>query len=129
MSELYLDASALTKLVIDEPETPSLQDFVRGSSLITCRIAVVEVTKAVARTRPEADPALMLSELHLIELDVELATLAAATGGPELRALDAIHVAAAQLLGPELDTFVTYDQRQSDAARAIGLQVAAPGSA
>ena len=44
---------------------------------------------------------------------------------PALRALDAIHVAAAVDLSP-IDAFVSYDERQSAAARLAGLRTAAP---
>lgn len=127
MSSLYLDASALTKLVLDEPETAALQEAVRGRLLVSSRVSVVEVTKAVARTRPEADPTLILDVLLLVELEADLARSAGTTGGHALRALDAIHIASAQLLGPEVEMFITYDSRQAEAARGVGLQVAAPG--
>ena len=42
------------------------------------------------------------------------------------RTLDAIHLATAIALGPELDAFVTYDDRLADAARAVGLPVVRP---
>jgi predicted nucleic acid-binding protein len=44
-----------------------------------------------------------------------------------LRSLDAIHVLAAVALSP-LDAFVSYDERQSAAARLAGLRTVAPGS-
>jgi uncharacterized protein len=69
----------------------------------------------------------MLTRIAFVELDAELARLAAATGAPELRTLDAIHVASALRLGPELDAFVTYDDRQATTARELGLTVEAPG--
>ncbi len=43
-----------------------------------------------------------------------------------LRSAYAIHLASALALGLELDAFVTYDARQTDAARAAGLEVVAP---
>jgi predicted nucleic acid-binding protein len=86
----------------------------------------VEVTKAVARADPGADLRGALSRLAFVELDADLARLAGATGGPALRALDAIHVASALRLVPEIEAFVTYDDRQSDAARAAGFDVVAP---
>jgi predicted nucleic acid-binding protein len=49
------------------------------------------------------------------------------TGTPSLRALDAIHVASARLVGDELDAFVTYDARQAQVATAEGLRVISPG--
>ena len=111
---------------MEEPETASLQDLVRGRLLASSRVAVVEVTKAVARANPEADPLPVFALLAFVELDADLAHIAGATGGTGLRALDAIHVASALRLGDEVDGFVTYDGRQADAARAVGLQVHAP---
>jgi predicted nucleic acid-binding protein len=64
----------------------------------------------------------------LLELDANVASMAATTGGAGLRALDAIHVATALLVGAELESFITYDTRQSEAARAAGLHVIAPGA-
>jgi len=46
--------------------------------------------------------------------------------GTHLRSLDALHVAAA--LQGDCRAMVSYDLRQSDAARAAGLQVEAPGA-
>ena len=128
MSNVYLDSSALTKLIIDEPESPSLQTALQGRTLMTSRVAVVEVSKAVARSNPIADPTRILSLVTMLELDADVAITAAATGGAGLRALDAIHVATALLVGAELETFITYDTRQSGAARAAGLHVIAPGA-
>ena len=48
-----------------------------------------------------------------------------AVDGP-LRSLDAVHLAAAQVVGQELRAVVTYDRRMADAARDLGLAVAAP---
>lgn len=123
---LYLDASAITKLVVDEPESAALERVVAGKALATSRVAVVEVTKAVARADPGADPWGVLSRLAFVELDADLARLAGATGGPALRALDAVHVASALRLVPEIVAFVTYDDRQAEAARAAGFDVVAP---
>jgi hypothetical protein len=53
----------------------------------------------------------------------------AATLAPagQLRSLDAIHLAAAHLVGSDLSALVTYDRRMADAARAVGLNVETPG--
>lgn len=86
----------------------------------------MEVAKAVARANPSADPQPVFALLAFVELHADLASVAGVTGGAGLRALDAIHVASALRLGGEVDGFVTYDERQADAARAVGLQVYAP---
>ena len=126
MTVLYLDASAITKLVVDEAETAALRMRVRGERLATSRVAVVEVTKAVGRANPTADPQPILNRLAFVELDANLARLAGATGGFGLRALDAIHVASAVRLGQEMNAFVTYDDGQAAAASAVGFAVEAP---
>jgi len=43
-----------------------------------------------------------------------------------LRSLDAIHLATARLLGPELTALVTYDERLAKAAVDAGVAVLAP---
>ena len=62
----------------------------------------------------------------MYELDDAIANVAAALRPPLLRTLDAIHLATALALLPELDAFVTYDDRLAEAARAIGLPVVRP---
>lgn len=66
-----------------------------------------------------------LGGLELVALDDPLLD-AAAELAPPLRSLDAIHLAAALSLGADLGVVVTYDVRMADAARALGLDVAAP---
>ena len=126
MSVLYLDASAITKLVIAEDESDALLDAVRGNSLISSRVVVVEVGKAVARADPTVDPQPMLAHVAFVEFDADLAQIAAGTGSAALRALDAIHVASALRIGGEISSFVTYDERQAAAARSAGLTVTSP---
>lgn len=46
-----------------------------------------------------------------------------------LRSLDAIHLATARLLGPELTALLTYDDRLAKAAADAGIPVLAPRSA
>ncbi len=51
---------------------------------------------------------------------------AAQVGPVSLRTNDAIHLATALAMVPELDAFVTYDDRLADAARTLGLPVVRP---
>ncbi|HZA00249.1 MAG TPA: PIN domain-containing protein, partial [Acidimicrobiales bacterium] len=66
-----------------------------------------------------------LARFHQVSLTRDLLD-AAATLAPEtlLRSLDAIHVASAQLA--DLRALVTYDERMVSAARAAGIETAAP---
>ena len=128
---LYVDSSALVKLVQAEPESAALRRYLRRHrSLVkaTCALARVEVvrtmgpggTQAVALARRQ------LARFHQLDLDRELLDRAAGLpAGVPLRSLDAIHLAAAQTL-PGLQAVVTYDTRMQTAAQALGLPVAAP---
>ena len=52
MTSHYLDSSAIVKLVIDEQGSAELRATIVDASLVTSRIAVVEVCKAIARVDP-----------------------------------------------------------------------------
>ena len=70
----------------------------------------------------------VLARLHEVQLDRDLVERAATVApGVVLRSLDALHLAAAELLGADLRAVVTYDHRMQDGATALGFAVAAPG--
>lgn len=126
---VYLDASAAVKLVVTEPETAPLERFlVDQVTRVSNRVLAVEVIRTVRRRSPESlDQARsMLEVMEFVELDGEVAGRAGALEPAGLRSLDAIHLASALMLAPELDAFITYDARQADAARAAGLHVESP---
>lgn len=127
MSVYYVDSSGIVKLVVAEAGSDELRATLGDATLITSRVAVVEVSKAVMRVDPDVDVRATLEAFAFVELDDELAATAAATGTAALRALDAIHVASALVLGDTLTAFVTYDARQARAAADAGLAVISPG--
>ncbi len=127
----YLDASALVKLAVQEPETPLLeQAVVNYDGLFTSVVGAIELTRALGRTGRSAalDQAdAVLDAMFLAELTPTIRAQAGRLEPTALRTLDAIHIAtAASLSFPDLD-FVTYDDRQVAAARARGLRVTQPG--
>lgn len=128
MTAAYVDASALTKLVLDEPESaPMHRWYVEAERVVCSRIGIVETRRAARRSWH--DPAhldLVLRSVEVVELDAEIARDAAAIGHPALRTLDAVHLATAVFLGTEVDAIVTYDDRLANAARAAGLSVVRP---
>jgi predicted nucleic acid-binding protein len=128
---VYLDASAIVKLVAPEPETQALLEVLaRNESQATSVVGLVEVRRAAARragVQTERVDA-VLTRLAAIALDRAVVGLAGEIGIPALRTLDAIHLASAAMLGDELEAIVTYDRRLAEAATAIGLPTAAPGS-
>ena len=129
MTAAYVDASALVKLVVEESETPAMHRWlVAATRVLTSRVGVIETNRAVARrgTYDTIHRDAVLGDVEVIEVDAAIATAAAAVGPTTLRTLDAIHLASALSILPELDAFVTYDDRLAQAARAIGLPVMRP---
>jgi predicted nucleic acid-binding protein len=66
--------------------------------------------------------------MRLVRIDEPLLDRAGDLEPPQLRSLDAIHLAAALALGPDLGVLLTYDERLREAASAQGLTVASPGA-
>ncbi len=124
----YVDASALVKLVVPEVESAGmLRWYIESESVATSRVGIVEARRAAARrTHDPGRLDVVLRSVETLELDAAIATTAGSIAPPALRALDAIHLASAALLMPELDAFVTYDDRLAEAARALGLPVIRP---
>lgn len=127
MGAVFLDSSALVKLVVEEPETDALIAFLGTprSHVLISELAIVEVGRAARRFG--ADPSSALAECEVILLRTEQLVAAMTIEPTGLRTLDAIHLAAAWSVSDHLDAFVAYDRRLLDAARALGLSVAAPG--
>ena len=129
---LYVDTSALLKLYVDEPESEACAQLLGSDPvLLTGRHTVVELRRNLARlTAPGDLPAIKaaaaedLESMFLVELDAvtceTAATIAEVLG---VRALDALHLAAAQRAGGAGAPFVTYDLRQAQAARSLGFTV------
>ena len=127
---LYMDASALVKLVITEDESNALREYIgEGATLTSSRVGEVELRRVTGRQaeRPaDATVDAVLRATSFVELDPLIAGSAGRIGPATLRSLDAIHLASAMALGDELDVFVTYDGRLADAARGAGLRVVSP---
>ncbi len=128
---VYLDASALVKLVAAEPESLALGTFISGRPVrISSALTRVEVIRAVSRSTlgpvglRRAQEA--LARVTLVRLDDDILDAAGRLPPASLRTLDSLHLATAMSLGADLDGFVTYDRRLAEAAAAAGLAVLAP---
>jgi uncharacterized protein len=124
----YVDASALVKLVVEEPGSAAmLRWYVESETVVTSRIGIIETSRASRRAAHDPERLRrVLDSIAVIECDAVIADRAAAVVPPTVRTLDAIHVATALALGGTLDAFVTYDERLAAAAREAGLPVVAP---
>jgi uncharacterized protein len=130
-----MDTSALTKLLITEPETPKLRTWLttqssQGEHAATSALGRVELMRVVARYGEpgQAERArYLLDGLDTLPLSEQVIASAETIGPATLRSLDAIHLAAAAQIKQELTAFVTYDHRLLDGCREVGLATASPG--
>lgn len=128
----YVDSSALLKRYVEEPDSPAAVSLLRAdAALLTARHTIVEVRRNLARLLAGHDLAAArrafandLRSISIIELDettCESAAMIAESTG--VRTLDALHLAAAQRISAPGVGFLTFDLRQAQAARALGLAV------
>lgn len=133
----YLDASAILRLLLREKgPTVALQ---AGDRAVSSQLVEVETFRAIDRARlsgalddrttaiKRGELVKLLGLLDLAPIDRRVIDGARSSFGINLRALDAIHVATAELLlresaGEPLE-FWTHDDRQASAAISRGLDV------
>jgi predicted nucleic acid-binding protein len=128
---VYLDSSALVKLVVTEPESTALMDLLRARpDRVSSAVALTEVPRALRRagfgTRERRRARELLARLALVDVDRHILAAAAALDPPTLRTLDAIHLATALAVRDDLAALVTYDRRLRAAAERAHLDVLAP---
>ncbi|HEV2975044.1 MAG TPA: type II toxin-antitoxin system VapC family toxin [Solirubrobacteraceae bacterium] len=125
----YVDSSALVKLAVHEPESLALRRYLKRRRPLVCSaLARTEVARALlslgerAVRRGEE----VLARIDLVRVNDRVLNAAGQMSPSELRSLDAIHLATAQLFGVELWGVVTYDNRMAAAAKELGWRVAQP---
>lgn len=130
---VYLDSSAIVKLIAPEPESEALLDALeRWPDRVSSALSRVEVERAlwragasrVVRTRAEN----VFAALTLIRVDDVVLANASAFKAPTLRTGDAIQLATALTMGDHPEAFITYDERLASVARAQSLTVLHPGA-
>ena len=129
---IYLDTSAMVKLVAAERESAELIDWLNGraeEALATCAIGHIELVRAARRIgNPTVLAAQRLADaIDTLLLTDSIAAMARTIGPPELRTLDALHLATAAAYRGRISAFCAYDGRLLGAAQAEELPVAAPG--
>ena len=129
--QIYVDTSALVKLVVVEAESAALRSYFEDfahDTLFAAALARTELVRSVARLGSIEiieTARLVLTKLDLVTLNLALLDAAATIAPLELRTLDAIHLAAART-APDLRALVTYDNRLAQAAAAAGIAVVSP---
>jgi uncharacterized protein len=136
MTVLYADASALVKLIADEPHSQTVEAYVGEAELLSSELVLGEVPRALRRIVAKGGPGQLelqlerayglLDEIAMHPVEAPILEAAGRFDRPALRTLDAVHVATALHLQP-IDAFLTYDVRQAASARLAGLRTVAPG--
>ena len=128
----YVDSSALTKLYVDEPASALAVEILSVDPVLaTSMLSLVEVRRALARHFTGIN---LVRARELFEADLDRMALIeptesiwnyAADIAEELgvRSFDAVHLAVAKRLEVASLRFVTFDIRQAQAARLLGLNV------
>ena len=131
MSLYYADTSAVIKLLVEETWSKAFAAFYDShadAEWVSSALLRIELTRAVARVMPALLPDArdLMTAFSYVAIDDDI--VEAAMGEPDrsLRSLDAIHLATARILGPDLDALVTYDNRLATAASDGGLEIVAP---
>jgi predicted nucleic acid-binding protein len=137
---LYVDASALAKLYLPEPQSERLNRALQGrTDLLVSDLALTEIVSALARRRRAGEITLtavnriyraVLGDIEdgtlrrmdlLAESHRDAERLLLTLDETPLRAADALHLALA--LEGDAGTLATFDLRLAAAARAVGLPV------
>ena len=129
MPATYLDSSALVKLAIEEPESGALRAHLRRRKvLVSSALARTEVLRALLLEGEEglARGRAVLGRVELIRVNGRLLNAAGLLQPPDVRSLDAIHLATARELGSDLSQVISYDERMVEAAKGLGLKTASP---
>ena len=128
---IYLDSSALVKLVVTEPESQALSLWLAeraDQAMVSSALHRTEVPRAAWRADPSGFPRSLRQMRGVEKVAVTTAILdsAAAIPPPALRSADAIHLASALSIRRDISTFVAYDKKLLEAAAQAGLPTASP---
>jgi uncharacterized protein len=131
VSLYYADTSAVIKLLVEKTDSKAFAAFYDAHSdaeWVSSALLRIELTRAVARAMPALlpDARELLLAFSCIAIDDDIVEGAMNEPDRGLRSLDAIHLATARILAPELDALVTYDDRLRRAATDAGLVIVSP---
>jgi uncharacterized protein len=143
---IYLDSCAIIKLILTEQHTNELFAYLAEHNTeehVSSQLADAEVRRALKRhnaSKGRPDNSTLLRQ-HLAHADqlftgsISLLTLnfgTIATAGaydePQLRTLDALHLASAEKIRSVLSAFISYDNRLEQVAKIQGFPTVRPGA-
>ncbi|NLA34872.1 MAG: type II toxin-antitoxin system VapC family toxin [Actinobacteria bacterium] len=128
-SIVYVDTSALGALLVDQPESASVLEWLdeAAASLVSSDLLETELRRLAVRVgADQRDVTQLLAGVSIAGLDRAVYRSAGLLPMPYLRSLDALHLEAALRLNAT--AILTYDARLIEAALAVGLSPISPGA-
>lgn len=125
---VYVDTSAMAALLVEQPESLPLETWLVSADvqMVSSDLLETELRRIVVREGlDQVQATAILDRISLFALERPTYRAAGLLPMPYLRSLDALHLESA--LRVEADAVLTYDLRLQEAARAVGLDVIAPG--
>lgn len=131
MTAYYVDTSAALKLLLEEQHSKAFAAFYDAEPdafWVSSAVLRIEVMRAVNRAMPALLPDArdLLTAFDFLTVSDDIVEAAMNEPNRSLRSLDAIHLASARVLGPDLTGLVTYDDRLADVADEAGVTVLSP---
>lgn len=133
---LYVDTSALLKLIVREAESKVIEaELLQWEDIATSVVTEIELPRAVARAREDRpdnviDGSVVLQSVitaaMIVPLDPGIISKALNVKPIHVGTLDAIHIGSASSLRPELAAVATYDKRMQRALALMEIEVLTP---
>jgi uncharacterized protein len=131
VSLYYADTSAVVKLLAEETNSQAFADFYDTHAeheWVSSTLLRIELARVVLRARPALlqEARDLLAAFTYVAIDDDVVESAMNETDRTLRSLDVIHLTTARILAPELEAFVTYDDRLVRAASEAGINTVSP---
>lgn len=129
MAAVYLDTSALGRVLLGEPDAAAvLRDLAGFEQRVSSRLLRVELRRLALRFGALDGADQLLTGVALLPIDDSILATAETIGPLTVATLDAIHLVTALRVSSSrlLDAVMTYDARLAAGAAQHGLEVIAP---
>lgn len=130
MAGVYLDTSALGRVVLDEPDSDAIGEALAGfETVVSSRLLRIELHRLGLRkgiTHEEVEQ--WLAAVALVPMDETILAAAESIPPATVATLDAIHLATAVQLAADrhVESIMTFDARLAEGAAEHGLTVIEP---
>lgn len=129
MATVYVDTSALARILLDEPGATAVEDSLSAyERLVASRLLQVELRRVGLRRNLVDGVGELLAEIALIPCEETILTAAETVLPSTIATLDAVHLATAVRLSEagHLDALMTYDKQLGAGAKEHGIPVLSP---